>query len=97
MEKLQTKLTVDINGVEVEYGRVPFTLSEEWRGLSFYFATSDCPDYDKHMQTVHEVISKLIEQSFDHWAEWRVDKIENIQCDQYYQETLVKFRVRDSY
>ena len=47
MEKLQTKLTVDVDGIEVEYGRVPFTLSEEWKGLSFYFATGDCPEFEK--------------------------------------------------
>ena len=97
MEKLQTKLSANIDGVEVEYGRLPFTLSEEWKGLSFYFSTSDCPEFEKHKEVIQKVIDMLVEQSFDHWSQWRLEKAVTTQCDEWVQETLVQFRVRDSY
>lgn len=97
MEKLQTKLIMDIDGTMVEYGRIPQTISEKWRGLCFYFATRDCLEINNHMDIVQKAINKLESDSFDHWSEWRMEDAVTMQCDEYYQETLVKFRVRDSY
>ena len=97
MDKLKTKLTIEIDGIEVEYGRVPNTVSDEWKGLSFYFATRECPDFEQHKTIVGKVVDRLQSENEDHGVEWRVVKSTTMQCDEYYQETLVQFRIKDSY
>lgn len=97
MDKLVTKLTTVVNGVEVEYGRVPNTVSDEWKGLSFYFATRECPDLVQHKSIVQSVVSRLQNENEDYGVDWRIAKETTMQCDKYYQETLVKFRIRDIY
>ena len=97
MEKLQTELKVQIDGIEVEYGGIPNGLVSGWNGIIYYFKTSNTYDKELHKKIVSKVIEQLESQSFDHWSEWRKTKVETIVWDEYCQITLVSFRVKDSY
>lgn len=99
MDDLVTGLTTEIDGVTIEYGRIPSGIIDGWDGIVYYFQTNISEDElvkDKYESIIQKVISKLESQSFDHWSEWRETRKEII-FDKYYQITLVSFRVKDSY
>lgn len=97
METLKTKLTIEVDGITVEYGRIPGSLIEGWNDIVYYFQTLDAYNTERYESVVKKVIDQLESQSFDHWAEWRVQKIEAVVWNEYCQITLVSFRVKDSY
>ena len=82
----------------VEYGKLPGGLIEGWDGIvCWYKTTMDEPDADKHEELVKTIIDKQMSDSFDHWQEWRVSKIETVLWQKYYQVTLCSFYIKDSY
>jgi hypothetical protein len=97
VDNLKTKLNVDVDGINVDYGRIPSGLIDGWNGIVYYFLTNDAYDTDLHEKVISKVIDQLESQSFDHWSEWRQTKIEATVWNEYCQLTLVSFRVKDSY
>lgn len=97
MDLLETKLSVDVDGINIEYGKVPSGLIEGWKGIVFYFQTNDAYDIKLHEKVVSKVIEQLKSQSFDHWQEWRQTKTEAVVWNEYCQITLTSFRIKDSY
>lgn len=97
MDNLKTKLNVEVDGISIDYGRIPSGLVDGWNGIVYYFLTKDAYDTELHEKVVGKVISQLESQSFDHWSEWRKTKTETIIWDEYCQLTLASFRVKDSY
>lgn len=96
-DDIPTKLTIKVDGITVEYGRIPGNLIKGWNNIVYYFQTRDAYNTETHERVVKKVIDQLESQSVDHWAEWRVQKIEAVVWDEFCQITLVSFRVRDSY
>lgn len=94
MEKLKTSLNIEIEGTNIEYGKIPSGLVNGWNGIVYYIKTDNI---EKH----HEVVLKLIEQlelqSYDHGSEWRKTQVETVKCNEYCQISIVSFRVKDSY
>jgi len=97
MEILETRLNIEIDNIIVEYGRIPSGLIEKWNGIVYYFQTFNAYDTELHEKVVGKAISKLEDQSFDHYSEWRKTKVESAIWDENRQITLVAFRVKDSY
>lgn len=97
MNNLETGLSVQIDGINVEYGKIPSRLIEGWNGIVYYFKTFDAYDTELHERVVSKIIDQLEYQSYDHGAEWRKSKIEALIWERYHQVTLVSFRVKDSY
>ena len=97
MDILEIKLNTKVDGINVEYGKIPSGLIEGWKGIVFYFQTNDAYDTELHERVVGKVIDQLESQSFDHWQEWRKTKIEAVVWNEYCQITLVSFRIKDSY
>ena len=97
MDTLQTRLNIEVDGITVEYGKIPSGLIEDWNGIVYYFQTSNAYDTELHEKVVGSIIKQLESQSFDHWSEWRQTKIDAVVWDENRQITLVSFRVKDSY
>jgi hypothetical protein len=97
MTELATKLMVDVESVNVVYGKIPSGLIEGWDGIVYYFQTSNTYDTALHEKIVNKLIDQLESQSFDHWSEWRKTKVEVVVWNEHSQITLVSFRVKDSY
>lgn len=97
METIETKLCVEVDKINIEYGRIPSGLIDGWKGIVFYFQTNDAYDTELHEKVVGKVIDQLESQSFDHWQEWRKTRIESVVWNEHCQITLVSFRIKDSY
>jgi len=98
MDDLATGLTAEIDGITIEYGRIPSGIVNGWDGIVYYFQTNISELVkDKYESIIQKVINKLESQSFDHWSEWRETRKETIVFDKCWQITLASFRVKDSY
>lgn len=97
MDKLQTQLITESNGVTVKYGQIPSGIISDWKGVVFFFQCNDVPDAEKHETIIKPIIEQLETQSYDHGSEWRHEKVEAVVWTEYCQITLVQFRIRDSY
>lgn len=97
MDVLETKMSIEVDGINIDYGRIPSGLIDGWKGIVFYFQTNDAYDTELHERVVGKVIDQLESQSFDHWSEWRKTKVEVVVWNEYCQITLVSFRIKDSY
>lgn len=97
MNNLMTSMQVEVDGISVEYGKIPSGLIDDWNGIVYYFSTFDAFNTELHEKVVGAVIKQLEDQSYDHGSEWRKTKIEAIVWDEYKQLTLVSFRIKDSY
>ena len=94
MEKLLTKMSTMVDDTIVEYGKIPEGLIEGFEGIVYYIKTND---QENHAKAVMQVISQLESQSYDHGSEWRETKTNLVASDEYYQLSIVAFRIRDSY
>ena len=95
--RIETSMWIQVDGINVEYGKIPSGLIDGWNGIVYYFSTFDAYDTELHEKVVSKVIKKLEDQSYDHGSEWRKTKIEAIVWNDFKQLTLVSFRVKDMY
>ncbi|HSH51629.1 MAG TPA: hypothetical protein VK982_07885, partial [Bacteroidales bacterium] len=65
MDILEIKLNIKVDGINVEYGKIPSGLIDGWKGIVFYFQTNDAYDTELHEKVVGKVINQLESQSFD--------------------------------
>lgn len=84
-----------IDDIEIEYGRVPSSIVNDWGELVFYFATRQ--EQEKHDEVISKAINRLIEENEDHGVDWRVTNRFKDKDTYYYQLTVVAMRIRDSY
>lgn len=84
-----------IDGLKVEYGRVPKDIFKDSGSLFFYFETRQ--EQELHDEVVNKAINRLTDENEDHGVSWR--EIERVKKTDtyYYQLTIVNLRVRDSY
>lgn len=92
-DRIKLALTKKINGVSVEYGRVP----EE--NLSFYFRTRDLYDKDKFTDIIDKFTNKIIDQESDvqHGCEWVIERCRILDWNEHLQTVIVGFYIKDSY
>lgn len=95
--KLNTTETIEINGIEVKYGRLPSGLIERYEGIIFFFKTREAYDAETHEKAVQPLISKIESKSYDHGSDWEMVKCEAIVWKERNQITVASFRVRDIY
>ena len=72
-----------------------------------YHKLSDCFGYEFKvfpktgaLEAVHEIVSAMESQSYDHGASWRTTSLEEVQRDDeldMYRFFVVKFRIRDAW
>lgn len=93
MNKIKLAMTRNINGVDVEYGRLPE------RELSFYFRTRDLYDTEKFENTIRLFINEIIEQEshVNHGVEWRAVGEDVLNWNEYLQTVIIDFEIRDAY
>ena len=97
MEKLKTNQSVEINGMVVEYGRIPSGLVDNFDGIVFYVKTTDCFDAVLHENFVLQLLDRLESENEDHGVEWRKTKISAKIWKESIQVTVVSYRIRDIY
>jgi hypothetical protein len=98
MEKLKTDtmLSVNIDGIDINYGYVPSGVIPGWNDIVYFFITHDCYDKDRFENVVETVVKQFENQSYDHGAQWRHYKKECVVWGEYCQIALVSFYIRDS-
>lgn len=93
MNKIKLAMTRNINGVDVEYGRLPE------RELGFYFRTRDLYDTEKFENTIRLFVDEIIEQEseINHGMEWRVVNQDMLNWNEHLQTIIIDFEIRDVY
>lgn len=93
MNKIKLAMTRNINGVDVEYGRLPE------RKLGFYFRTRNLYDTEKFENTIRLFIDEIIEQEshVNHGVEWRAVGEDVLDWNEYLQTIIIDFEIRDVY
>ena len=89
---VQTGLAVDVDGIHVDYRRVPGKFAYEFTVLS------------EQLQylidaVIDQVVSAMCSQSYDHGSEWRETGVRETSFDPRTGENIVTvyFRIKDSY
>lgn len=95
--KLSAIETIEINGIEVKYGRLPSGLVQSYEGIVFFFKTREAYDADTHERAVQTLISKIESESDNHGSSWEMVKCEATVWKERNQITVASFRVRDIY
>lgn len=95
--KNKHELVYERNRKYATYGKVPYPITE-WKGI-IYFIRTEFINLEEHKKIVNEVVTMLESDSYNHGAEWRLDKEKLLHCDEIFEEyiTLVNFRIKDSY
>lgn len=93
MNKIKLAMTRNINGVDVEYGRLPE------RELGFYFRTRNLYDTEKFENTIRLFVDEIIEQESqnNHGTEWRMVNQDMLNWNEHLQTIIIEFEVRDIY
>ena len=93
MNKIKLAMTRNINGVDVEYGRLPE------RELGFYFRTRDLYDTEKFENTIRLFVDEIIEQESqnNHGTEWRMVNQDMLNWNEHLQTIIIDFEIRDIY
>lgn len=95
MERMKTGgHMIVIDGVEVEYGRIPSAISPHWAELIYYFETRDTPNHD---ELVKKAVDRLCDENSRHGVSWRADDAEKVEYTKYYQLTIVGINIYDIY
>ena len=84
-----------IDGVDIEYGRVPRAIFKDKGELMFYFSTRQ--QQGKHDKVVGKAINRLANENESHGVSWRELERTKYRDTYYYQLTVVSFRIRDIY
>lgn len=93
MSKIELSMTKNVNGIDVEYGRVPE------KELGFYFRTRNLYDTEKFENTIRIFIDEIIKQEseINHGTEWRVVNQDMLNWNEHLQTIIIEFEVRDIY
>lgn len=93
MDRIKLAMTRNINGVDVEYGRLPE------RKLSFYFRTRDLYDTEKFENTIRLFVNEIIEQEsqINYGVEWRAVGEDVLDWNECLQTVIIDFEIRDIY
>ena len=93
MNKIKLAMTRNINGVDVEYGRLPE------KELSFYFRTRNLYDTEQFENTIRLFIDEIIEQEsqVNHGMEWRIVRQEVLDWNESLQTVIIDFEIKDIY
>lgn len=86
---------MDIDGYEVEYGRIPKDLVPDWATLIFYFETRGAKE--KHDELVDKAITRLCQENEDYGVTWEIEEKEKVTDNRYYQLTVIGLSIHDSY
>lgn len=89
--------TVEVNGIVVEYGRIPIGIVQGYSGIIFYFKTTDAYDTELHENTVKLLLNLIRQDSYDHGTYWSLTKCGTVVWNELSQVSIVSFRIRDSY
>lgn len=91
-ERIKLGLTKNINGIEVEYGKLP------QGNLQFYFRTRGVEDVKLFEGIINTFLDKIIQQQSEpnHGVEWRVVEKELVDRG-YLKIMIVTFEIHDVY
>lgn len=91
---VQTGLAVDVNGIRVDYYKVPGEFAYQFIALCEQSSAPNSID-----AAIDQVIGAMLGQSYDHGSEWRETGLRKTSFDprtgQY--TVTVYFRIKDSY
>lgn len=93
---VQTGLAVEVDGIRVDYRRIPGKFAYEFTvSLSVY----EIIDSNLIEDTIDQVVSAMCSQSYNHGAEWRKTGVRKTSFDPRTGEytVTVYFRIKDSY
>lgn len=96
--KLETGMHIDIDGINVHYGKVlNMFCPEGWSGIVYFIHTSFQDGQENHESIVEKMVRQFESQSYDHGADWRETRREVLYSDESSQISLISFRLRDVY
>lgn len=93
---VQTGLAVEVDGIRVDYRRIPGKFAYEF---TVSFLINETLDLNLIEDTIDQVVSAMCSQSYDHGSEWRETGVKETFIDTrtgIYTAT-VYFRIKDSY
>lgn len=93
---VQTGLSIEVDGIRVDYCRIPDKFAYKFTILSSIYETIDSNLIE---DTIDKVVSAMCSQSYDHGAEWRETGVRKTSFDDCTGEytVIVYFRIKDSY
>ena len=65
--------------------------------LTWHFDLYNVSNMEEAESIIHELISMMSDQSFDHGAEWRLVSCDLVVSSSIYVSYLVKFRIKDTW
>lgn len=91
---VQTGLAVDVDGIRVDYRKVPGEFAYEFTVLCEQSFAPNSIDV-----AIDQVVSVMCSQSYDHGSEWRETGVRETSFDPWTGEytVTVYFRIKDSY
>ena len=91
---VQTGLAVDVNGIRVDYRKVPGKFAYEFTVLCEQSSAPNSID-----AAIDQVVGAMLGQSYDHGSEWKETGTRKISFDPRTGEytVTVYFRIKDSY
>lgn len=91
---VQTGLAVDVDGIRVDYRKVPGEFAYEFTVLC---EQSSAPNSIN--AAIDQVVGAMLGQSYDHGSEWRETGVRETSFDPWTGEytVTVYFRIKDSY
>ena len=91
-QKIPTQLRLKVDGhIDVYYNRLP----DEF-GYKFEFFKHQGVTVELASAITDEIVAKMIEQSYDHGAQWRESGVREIVNDDFDLSITVFFRLRDA-
>lgn len=91
---VQTRLAVDVDGIRVDYRKVPGKFAYEFTVLCEQSSAPNSIDV-----AIDQVVGAMLGQSYDHGSEWRETGVRETSFDPRTGEytVTVYFRIKDSY
>lgn len=93
---VQTGLAIEVDGIRVDYYRVPNKFAYKF---TIVLPLHETIDSNLVEATIDKVVSAMCSQSYDHGAEWRETGVRETSFDPLTGEyaVIVYFRIKDSY
>lgn len=98
-KEIQTNMMVDVNGVLIQYSRKSDDFAYDFT-VNIGEFEGGAKNSDVAKNSIMELISAMINQSYDHGAQWRIEKVETDESllERYNQYSLsAYFRIKDTY
>lgn len=93
---VQTGLAVEVDGIRVDYRRIPGKFAYEF---TVSLLINETLDLNLIEDTIDQVVGAMCSQSYDHGSEWRETGVKETAIDSRTGEytATVYFRIKDSY